>query len=1481
MNIVVNGQPVQVPAFTLANLSLLYRYNLLASSLNLSITDFIALKGLAVDLGGANPGTNGLNPFAPPTGAPLNVLADDLLFTQTAQFVDEAGKVAASGFTMEDLRYLLLHQFDPVGEYSVDQDSLITLAQSMASGLLQIQNAEAVPSDLNGLSDDLIQQKLSGLFPASLVNSVTGLLTDLTTFTASQPGVAPGTQIDPTTFSAFPELGFSYDPVSQVQTVTYKGVLLDWKKTQLEVINNAAFLAGLFTQIQQQAKPAFDAMIGNITGLWASLVRYEATRSLPAMLVFPAVSPDPAFATGYDPQNQVQWAVYRGVLTPAAYTTLTAVNNSADLAALLAALQNQSLPAFDELLGYLLALWTGTQTYAATQTAVAAANAIDAAALAAYPQLQVSYDPVAQIQTLTYQGILTTSLEGTLIALLPGSGVFSTLLQNIRAQTLAFFTTQATNWITVQLPATWDSVLDASAAPYAGLDAPKMLKAMKAELIKIFSPLTAQSLSSKLVAQSLVGNLASDPSLTGSLLTEINILSDPGNPGRSLQGPFLALGVQGITASFYGSADQSGAALGGGAVTAETADMADPANPGPGTADSAHFEGYLQTQTDGPYRFFAELANTGATVVFRIDAPASAALVANPILSYTAVKASDESSQFVNLQGGVAYHFTIDFTNLGVGGGASLLVQGESQPKGALDQLLLYPQSAINGFIAARTLLAKSLQLVQGANLDETEVAYFSAHPDQFAGFRLSAIPTQPVTGQPAKARTLFAQFLLLADYADLKKGPAGGTDQLIDVFQGVGQVFIEALNSGASNQNTNAPWTILGFLTRRDPQVVRDVATQFGLLKQTVAGTNLQVQAQGDFANNKGIRRIWTALQTIQTIGLPVASVVRSTQIVSPGRLTAATDPGPAIAGDLRNAVRAQYSDDVWRPVAKSVFDPLRQKKRDALVAYIVRELQLETEEQLFEYFLVDPAMEPVVQTSRLRLALSSVQTFIQRCLLNLENGHSGTPELNISPSAIDADWWDWMKRYRVWEANREIFLYPENWMVPELRLDTTDLFQTMIGDLLKGDITNDLVESSFQKYLQGLELRARLDIVATYLDQGGPTDATDQLYADNILHVLGRTHSHPHEYFYRTYGDGLWSGWVQVTAPIDGDHIAIAIWRNRLNVFWVSFNKQAQAPPPPSSFPSGPGTITSLDFGTLASNLATLAPQLQVQVQLHWCEYFQGVWSKRLSSDVNQYAPVLVPADFEISQVYIHVTKGAPDTTFGIDGPIKIHLDFQGIGTYSFIVTNKNSNPDFGTKYGQPAVIQPYLQITPDKAEYDGSGTLTSVFQSGKVANGCPTIENILQNVNNYSLVVCSNPVTTPFHPPTNAQYQETGPLVSPFFYKDTNSAAYAGVTADESTFFVQPSVTEFTVTTWPGWVVGVPHATVDVNRDPGWSQLTLVNQVPAGHVFVIPKGDPALNQALFTIGDRTDAITAPSNVVNFGTTQIGATGALNFSL
>jgi hypothetical protein len=123
----------------------------------------------------------------------------------------------------------------------------------------------------------------------------------------------------------------------------------------------------------------------------------------------------------------------------------------------------------------------------------------------------------------------------------------------------------------------------------------------------------------------------------------------------------------------------------------------------------------------------------------------------------------------------------------------------------------------------------------------------------------------------------------------------------------------------------------------------------------------------------------------------------------------------------------------------------------------------QIDTPDKLFEYFLMDVQMEPCMQTSRIRHALSSLQLFIERSLMNLEP--------HVFPAAINAKRWEWMKRYRVWEANRKVYLYPENWLEPELRDDKTPFFKQLESELLQGDITEDRATSVYLKYLADLE--------------------------------------------------------------------------------------------------------------------------------------------------------------------------------------------------------------------------------------------------------------------------------------------------------------------------------------------------------------------------------------------------------------------------
>ena len=1029
--------------------------------------------------------------------------------------------------------------------------------------------------------------------------------------------------------------------------------------------------------------------------------------------------------------------------------------------------------------------------------------------------------------------------------------------------------------------------LDTYASPIAGTDIARQQKFVKGVLVAKFLPLLARKLSRDLVVQAMADNLGTDPSLTGALVSDAALLSDPSNPGKSLMTTFLGLAQPGISAAYFTSVDATGTAQAGG--TAATADTADPTNSMPGT-QSARFQGYLQVTTDGPYRFYAELGNKEAAALLQLVSPDPAALLINPVIRLTskAAKDHDEVSQFVELKGGALYQFTLEFHNLGASG-ASLLVQGEALPKGPLSQVVLYPADAITAFSRAKILLGKALQILGVTGLTVRELSYLVANASLFSNFKLSALPTQQADDTPAKAIALFAQFLALADYADLRKRPAGGTDGLIDVFQNVGQDFAEPVNSQAANSVLTTPWTAFANLTRRDPATVRAIAKYFGLVQETIAGATRRVTAMGDFGDNKGIRRIWQALQLVQIVGIPVASLTASTVIAS--LAPPAGSPAPdAIAANFWNAVKSQYPNAAWLPIAKSVFDQIRRRKRDGLVAYLVQELDLENSKQLFEYFLVDPEMEPVVQTSRLRLAMSSLQTFVQRCLLNMENANRN-PELNVSPSAIDADWWAWIKRYRVWQANREIFLYPENWMIPELRLDQTDLFQTLAGTLLQGDITADTVEDALVGYLKGLDAYARLDIVATYLDQNTVTPALSTLY------VLACTHGSPRNYYFRTYFADVWSAWLPVTHGIEGDHVTLAVWRGRLHVLWVSFI--GQPAPTSTSLGSGvsAGQVSALTFeqiGTVTSNAQARA---RYQLQLHRTEYLQGKWSNPVSSELSGSPPIGVTNDFDPSTVRIRVSKKT--AVDGSEGALDVHLDFptttiadwdyflaefvwwrygkaagapQPLPIYVFRVTGRNSHPQLSPAFADFAPPNPYNAAGVDAAMLSGWGSLSATFTGDFASTGTTSAktEPILNTVNNYAIVPCANPIVpSPFLSTSEPNYAEAGSLVAPFFYKDTADPS----TDNELTFFVQPSVTETQLVEWEWWAVpiGPPIA---LENQQTITSLPVIPQVPVAGP--LPEPDPAYS--LYQVQDRTDWVTQPETVVDYGGVLVNRTGGLN---
>ncbi|HRI69868.1 MAG TPA: neuraminidase-like domain-containing protein, partial [Polyangium sp.] len=251
------------------------------------------------------------------------------------------------------------------------------------------------------------------------------------------------------------------------------------------------------------------------------------------------------------------------------------------------------------------------------------------------------------------------------------------------------------------------------------------------------------------------------------------------------------------------------------------------------------------------------------------------------------------------------------------------------------------------------------------------------------------------------------------------------------------------------------------------------------------------------------------------------------------------------AVALDIKRVTRTHYSDSSWTEAARQIRDGLREKQRDVLVHYLVSVDGLDGPNKLFERHLIDIEMSACHLTSRIKMAIGSVQTFVQRILLGLEG--------NITEyGGILALEWSRLKNYRVWEAGRKIFVHPENWVEPELRTDKSEFFQTLESRLLQGEITNDSVESAYREYLESLHDVARLEVAAITHEIGIQADGN---FVD-ILHMFARTHAAPHKYYYRKRMWGAyWTPWEKVDVDIQGDHLLATIWNRRVYLFWPVF--------------------------------------------------------------------------------------------------------------------------------------------------------------------------------------------------------------------------------------------------------------------------------------------------------------------------------------
>lgn len=390
------------------------------------------------------------------------------------------------------------------------------------------------------------------------------------------------------------------------------------------------------------------------------------------------------------------------------------------------------------------------------------------------------------------------------------------------------------------------------------------------------------------------------------------------------------------------------------------------------------------------------------------------------------------------------------------------------------------------------------------------------------------------------------------------------------------------------------------------DDAVSEQIASTIGLPRKDVQSL---LKVWPNMASNPSVLDANTLLRLHEALSLTKLVPVPLEKLQGWCALTLPTDVSkPYEAAKYLEAIISTRSD----AKALQACESISHKKRDALIQYLmvqpsVGNTKILDIDSLFEYFLIDVQMGPQQQTSRIKQAISTIQLFIQRSLLGLEKQNG------IPTTAVKRSTWAWMSKFTLWQANRKVFLYPENWVDESLRDDKSQQFKTIEAVILQSNLNLDTINSVVRQYIYGVNEIADLQIQAYYWQPG------DHFHGK--YHLFARTRSAPYKYYYRILqvrAQKNWYPWFKLEVEIpahevdwDGKNLGRAgvylvpsIYRGRLFLFIPQILLKT---PPKPAFPDG-------TFRALAEKkVSDISNDQYWEIKMGWVENRNGQWSKK----------------------------------------------------------------------------------------------------------------------------------------------------------------------------------------------------------------------------------------------------------------------------
>lgn len=331
--------------------------------------------------------------------------------------------------------------------------------------------------------------------------------------------------------------------------------------------------------------------------------------------------------------------------------------------------------------------------------------------------------------------------------------------------------------------------------------------------------------------------------------------------------------------------------------------------------------------------------------------------------------------------------------------------------------------------------------------------------------------------------------------------------------------------------------------------------------------------------------------------------------------------------------ALHASRPQEQWLNVLQTIHDPVRENLRDALVDWLIsyprqdetgqKIVPFRNPEEISDHFLTDIQMTACYVSSRVQFGYAAVQRYIDGIRLGfIQPG----PTKALIPNEMPADErfereWEWRRFYRLWEANRRVFVNPENWLEPELRPNKSEFFQQLEDELMEGPLTTAAAERALAHYLGKVINISRPEIIGV-VHADGNEDQSPFGFRDPDLqgtHIFARSRNQPYQLYYRRrlpVPDSRWMPWELIDTDIGGTHFMPFIANRRLYLMSAEFGIGKAQP-----------NLCDCDESNL---LNSFDPRRYGQVVISMIERRHGQWSK-----VSRYEPI----DFDTSIIGVDV--------------------------------------------------------------------------------------------------------------------------------------------------------------------------------------------------------------------------------------------------